>query len=296
MISSAVRATSAVLAFAAAAAVASGDALAQAQPQAPAAGVPATQQAQAAPAADWGAIAGTVAFTTDYVYRGISQTQGKPALQAGLEYTKEFGMFTPYAGLYASNADFPDTVNNTDLKIDYELDLYFGLRIAPTEPLLIDVGYLKYYYPWEDAPANNNLSFSWSEVYGKISYDFGFAKPTLGWWHSENFSAGGGDSDYFAANIDVPLPWELTFTGHIGRLNLDNEVNFGFPDYTDWSLGVSRSFDFLWGSTVALTYSDTDVSRTESLRNKSDGATGTIDNRFYNLASPRVFLSVTKSF
>lgn len=268
--------------------LASADALAQAGP--------AAQQAQAAPSMDWGSVAGTVAITSDYVFRGVSQTQGAPALQAGLEYTREFGMVTPYAGTFLSNADFPDTVNNTDLKLDYELDLYAGLRVAPIEPLVIDVGYIKYYYPKEDPPANNSLGFDWSEIYIKGSYDAGFAKATLGWWHSPNYSAGAGKGNYYAANVDVPLPWEATASAHVGRLNIKNESNFGLPDYTDWSLGVSRSFDFLWGSTVALTYSDTNVKRTSTLTNESDGATGTVDNRFYNLASPRVFLSVTKSF
>jgi hypothetical protein len=59
---------------------------------------------------------------------------------------------------------------------------------------------------------------------------------------------------------------------------------------------VSRAFDLLWGSTVALTYSDTSVKRTSPLSNSSDRQVGTIDNRWYNQASPRVFLSVTKTF
>lgn len=254
------------------------------------------QQAQAAPAASWGAIAGSVAITSDYVFRGISQTQGGPALQGSLEYTKEFGMFTPYAGTFLSNVDFPDPVNNTDLKMDWELDLYFGLRAAPVENLTLDVGYIKYYYPSDKMPANNSLSFDWSEVYLKGIYDFGFAKTTLGWWHSQNYSSGAGKGDYYSANVDVPLPWELTATAHIGRLNIKNENNLGLPDYTDWSLGVARPFDFLWGSTVALTYSDTNVTRTSTITNQSDGASGTIDNRFYNTAAPRIFLSVTKTF
>lgn len=254
------------------------------------------QQAQAAQAANWGAIAGTAAITSDYVFRGVSQTQGGPALQLGLEYTKEFGMFTPYAGTFLSNVDFPDTVNNTDLKMDWELDLYFGLRVAPLEPLTLDVGYIKYYYPRDKMPANNSLSFDWSEIYLKGIYDFGFAKTTLGWWHSQNYSSGAGKGNYYSANVDVPLPWELTATAHVGRLDIQNEVNLSLPDYTDWSLGIARPFDFLWGSTVALTYSDTTVRDREHISNKSDGQTGRVDNRFYNTASPRIFLSVTKTF
>jgi uncharacterized protein (TIGR02001 family) len=291
MIGNSVRSTGLLVALGLATATgAAGEAFAQAQPQ------PQTQQAQAAPAADWGALSGTVAVMSDYVFRGISQTQGGPALQAGLEYTKEFGMFAPYAGTFLSNADFPDTTNNTDLKIDYELDLYAGLRVKPIDPLTLDVGYIRYYYPKEDAPRNNSLGYDWSEVYLKGIYDAGFAKATLGWWHSQNYSSGAGKGNYYSANVDVPLPWELTATGHIGRLNIQNEVNLSLPDYTDWSLGVSRAFDLLWGSTVALTYSDTSVKRTSPLSNSSDRQVGTIDNRWYNQASPRVFLSVTKTF
>ena len=50
-------------------------------------------------------ITGNVGLTTDYVFRGISQTDEKPAIQGGLDYAHSSGA---YAGVWASNVDFND--------------------------------------------------------------------------------------------------------------------------------------------------------------------------------------------
>jgi uncharacterized protein (TIGR02001 family) len=245
----------------------------------------------------FGMINGTAAIMSDYVFRGASQTRGGPALQAGLEWTKEVGPVTPYFGTFLSNVVFPDISSPGDLDAHYEWDLYGGVRATVFDKLTLDVGYIHYGYPGANYPAANSLALGWNEVYGKAAYDFGFAKLGLGYYHSKNYSVGGGDSDYYSSQVDVPLPiWELTATGHLGKLDLDNENNFGLPDYLDWSLGVSRSFEQIWGTTWSLTYYDTNVSRGEALTNKDDRAGGTVDNRVYNTVSPRIVLAVTKAF
>ena len=49
--------------------------------------------------ADW---SGSIALVSDYRFRGISLTDGQPALQAGVAYDHPTGLF---AGLFASNVD-----------------------------------------------------------------------------------------------------------------------------------------------------------------------------------------------
>jgi uncharacterized protein (TIGR02001 family) len=91
---------------------------------------------------DWGAIAGTVAIMSDYVFRGVSQTREGPALQGALEYTKEFEWVTPYLGAFISNTRFPDTTSNTNLDVPYEVDVTAGVR-GTLGKFGWDAGYIK---------------------------------------------------------------------------------------------------------------------------------------------------------
>jgi uncharacterized protein (TIGR02001 family) len=78
---------------------------------------------------------GGLAFTSDYVFRGQSQTDKDPAVQAYLEGEYK-GL---YAGAWASNVDFGD--NN-----DYEVDLYAGYRGELANGITYDAGYVLFYY------------------------------------------------------------------------------------------------------------------------------------------------------
>src|SRR5690606_36691931 len=64
-------------------------------------------------------VSGSVALTTDYVFRGFSQTDQEPAVQGTVDVT--YGML--YAGVFATNVDFNDGV-----EASIELDLYAGIK------------------------------------------------------------------------------------------------------------------------------------------------------------------------
>lgn len=92
------------------------------------------------PKKDW-TLAGSVALTSDYVFRGFSQTAGKPAVQGTVDFT--YKMF--YAGAFLSNLDF---VNNSQLPgvANAELDLYAGVKF-PIGKIDMDIGGIYYVYP-----------------------------------------------------------------------------------------------------------------------------------------------------
>lgn len=79
--------------------------------------------------------------TSDYVFRGISQSDAKPAVQGGVDLT--YGIL--YAGLWSSNVDFGPTLQGDKLA-KAELDLYAGIKPV-WGPLNFDFGVIYYTYP-----------------------------------------------------------------------------------------------------------------------------------------------------
>ena len=103
-------------------------------------------------------LSATATFTTDYVFRGISQTDQNPAAQA--EFDATYGIF--YLGMWGSNIDFANSL---------EIDYYGG--IAPTwKGISFDIGGLEYTYPGADG-------LDYFELKTGASYTF-FEALTLG--------------------------------------------------------------------------------------------------------------------
>ncbi|MBL0930428.1 MAG: hypothetical protein J0H39_02720 [Alphaproteobacteria bacterium] len=244
-----------------------------------------------------GTFSPTIAVTSNYLFRGISQNDRRPALQAGLEYGYTVGMFTPYLGTFISNVGFPDGAGGY-LRQRVELDLYGGLRVTPIDNLTLDAGVIAYTYPRnsvEKLPNPQGVGNpSWTEVYGKAAYDFGFAKVVGSVFYTSAFSAASGTGWYYEGGADVPLPiWDLTASGRVGRQTVDKNANFGFPDYTTWNLGLSRSF---FGILVAATYSDTNMKENAALGRDITNANSTLTKDNYKLTRNQFVLSLTKAF
>ncbi len=197
-----------------------------------------------------------VALTTDYRFRGISQTSKDPALQGGFDYA-----YTPvgfYAGVWASNLDFgvPDP-DPADLEIDY----YGGVsgEFAVGKGLGWDVGGLYYSYPGSDT-GPGVADYDYFEVYASLSYDFGAVAVDAGLNYSPDYFFASGDAGYYYGDVTIPLPYALSLAGHVGHQEIDDNVQFGTPDYTDWSVGISKSIGHF---TFDISYVDTDLSKGE---------------------------------
>lgn len=244
-----------------------------------------------------GTFSPTINFTTDYLFRGISQTERNPAAQAGLEYGYSVGMFTPYLGTFISNVQFPNGSFGS-MRQRVELDIYGGVRVTPIDKLTLDVGAINYMYPRntvDSEPGPQGVGNpQWTEVYGKAAYDFGFAKIVGSVFYTSAFSAAAGTGWYYEGGADVPLPFfELTAIGRVGRQTIERNANFGFPDYTTWNLGLSRD---VLGFLVTGTYSDTNINKGASLGRDITGAASTLSNENQKLTKGTFVLSVMKAF
>ncbi len=159
-----------------------------------------------------------VGAATDYVFRGISQTDEDPQVFGGVDASMGIG----YAGVWVSNVDFG---NGTDA----EFDLYAGIK--PTAgPVTFDLGVI--YYGYIDQPSGSNEDY-WE---GKVAASVPAGPATLGVavYYSPEFFGKTGDAIYYEANAAVAIPdTKFTINGAIGRQEVDKAF-----DYTTWNVGV----------------------------------------------------------
>jgi uncharacterized protein (TIGR02001 family) len=183
-------------------------------------------------------VAANIGFTSDYVFRGISQSDEGPAVQGGLDFSHDSGF---YAGVWGSNVDF----NDGD-EASVEVDFYGGYSGA-VNGFTYDVGAIYYAYPGADS----DLDYDFVELALAGGYDFGVAALSAAVNYTPDYFGGLGDGVYYMAAIDVPLPHDFSLSGHVGHQTIDDG-----NDYTDWSLGVGYS---LYGMDLSLAYHETDL-------------------------------------
>lgn len=202
---------------------------------------------------------------SDYLFRGISQTHGKPALQAGIDYSHTSGL---YAGLWGSNIKWVKDAQ--DRSVPVELDLYAGYKNTfAGGDWNYDLGVITYNYPGsKNTPANLSAKADTTEVYGAIGWKFLTLKYShavsshfIGWYgglagaDTTKKTRGSGYLE-LNANYDLGDGWGLS--GHVGRQNVKNYIAVGDTNasYTDWKIGVTKDAGF---GVFGLAYSDTNA-------------------------------------
>ncbi|MBU7588342.1 MAG: TorF family putative porin [Sphingopyxis terrae] len=175
-----------------------------------------------------------VGAATDYVWRGVSQTDENPQFFGGVDAT--VGMV--YAGTWLSNVDFG---NDTD----FEIDLYAGVK-PQLGPVSLDLGVI--YYGYINAPAGSNQDYVEFKLAG--SAPVGPATVGAAVYYSDDFFGGTGKATYVELSGSMPIAEKLSVSGAIGHQNVDYD-----GDYTTWNLGAGYALtDFLG---VDLRYHDT---------------------------------------
>ena len=96
-----------------------------------------------------------VALSSDYIWRGMTQTAEEPAISGGFDIAGESGL---YFGTWASNVEFGDGAA-------LELDWYAGYANELDNGFSYDIGYLAYTYPGED-------SLDFEEIYVGFGYSY----------------------------------------------------------------------------------------------------------------------------
>ncbi|MBU1311005.1 MAG: TorF family putative porin [Gammaproteobacteria bacterium] len=178
-------------------------------------------------------LSGDITFTSDYAFRGISQTEEAPALQGGLTLSAESGF---YVSVWGSNVDF--LAEGT-----LELDVMLGWSGAINDDWSTDVGIMRYGYPNAEIDGSN----FW-EIYGSLSYK----DLTFGLAYSDDYYANSGNFIYLYASYSYALTDSISLDMQLGQ----NEYDDSSASYMDWSVGLSTE---VMGAGVSLAYVDTDI-------------------------------------
>ena len=232
--------------------------------------------ADAAPASDL-TVSYNVGLYSQYIFRGLTQTDRKPALQGGVDLTHSSGF---YLGAWGSNIDWlkaPYGVNAASDATYYtkggnlEIDLYGGFKTELGKSGIgIDVGALQYWYP-------GTLRGGWAkanttELYGALSYGWLQAKlsgvvSNSAWGYGKSSDPRQEDArgTYYAElNATIPIG-DLVGGGalkgvtgliHVARQDFDGNLNEP-ASYNDWKLGLQKSFES--GVNIGAYYTDTNA-------------------------------------
>jgi uncharacterized protein (TIGR02001 family) len=169
-------------------------------------------------------VSSTITVTSDYDFRGISQTARDPALQASLDFATESGF---YLGAWASNADYgPGT--DTDL----ELDLLGGFRGKFNDDTGYDIGLVWYTFQ----PGGDDVDYG--ELYAGLTYKMFSGKV----YYSPDFNNFDESAYYIDTNLTFPLPNGFGLTIHAGYSDGDYWDVTNDDGYFDYSIGVTKTF------------------------------------------------------
>ena len=205
------------------------------------------------PASPFGlSVTGTAALTSDYRFRGVTQTFNDPAVQAGFVLSHESGA---YAGVWGSNVDFGGTAH-------IELDPYIGyattLDSFANKPLL-DVGLWYYAYPSES-------DLNWLELYGKLTFKDVLvqgASLLTAVNYTNDFAGLDENGWYVNATYNVPFAAGFGGVASVGYTKVDN---YDFSDsgseddtYVDWKVGLTYNVKSVSGLTAELAAIGTNI-------------------------------------
>lgn len=215
--------------------------------------LPAVATAQSSPHT----VAGNVGFFSQYVFRGLKQTDGKPALQGGFDYGHSSGV---YAGTWASNvswlSDSPGITGYTSSSLEW--DFYGGYK-GSIGDFGYDVGLLYYWYPGRVAPGffdadtlEAYASVGWKWLTAKLNYSLG----------DETFGVPDSDGTYYLdLTANFPVSGKLAVQAHYGMQEFSGSANDANASYKDWKLGATYALANSF--TLGAFYTDTDMNSTQ---------------------------------
>jgi uncharacterized protein (TIGR02001 family) len=208
-------------------------------------------------------LSGNAAVTTNYVFRGISQSGGNPAVQAGVDYA--------VAGTGLSLGAWASSINFADGETEIEVDLYGSYTLAITDALGLSVGAIHYGYP----SSPSGVNYNWYEIWAGAAYNFGVAALNARVYYSPDYVNLSTSQLYFTGGVSVPVIDWLTLNANIGYSGFDHAVPPIIDDYMDWNISAVATFG---NFSLTAGYTDTDL---EGIYEVTDGPFQTDGQLFF---------------
>jgi uncharacterized protein (TIGR02001 family) len=200
-------------------------------------------------------LSANVTLASDYVLRGISQTDNSPALQGGFDAAHESGF---YLGTWASNVKFLSHNETTDLwensDAHLEIDAYLGYGKELPSGVNLDSAFIYYAYP--DA-----ADFDFWEIKLAAAYDM----YNLSYYYTNDFFD--ETTHYLELGLEYGLPQDFTLGATLGYFYYADKPDGVDDDYVNWSLSVSKAYA---GFDFKLAYTDTDIKGEDDPKNWAD--------------------------
>lgn len=255
----------------------------------------------AEPTPDW-TFPMSISLVSDYIFRGQSQTWGRPAAQFSAEVDHKSGL---YAGFFLSNVS-----DHWLPGADVETDLYGGYRGKFNDDVSFDVGAIYYMYPganWDESgfAGTNSNSLNTGEAYAALTYKWLTFKTGITFteyfgWNTNNSGVGigfAGDpkagvtgnttgSYYFELDGAYEVVPSWTLSGQLGRQEISNSRGL---DITYYKVGVTKALPY--NLSLGAFYSGTNEPDAYkdflSLRNTTSDS---------DIAKDTFFVTLTKAF
>ncbi len=195
---------------------------------------------------------GNVTLASEYLYRGISQTNGKPAVQGGFDYAHASGF---YVGVWGSNISWLSD-GNAGVSAPLELDVYGGYKGSFGGDYSYDVGVLAYNYPGTYPAGFTDADTT--EVYGAI----GWKTLSLKYSHSVSshlfgFTTASGGKTSGSGYLDLSVSHDLgngwAVNAHVGHQKVKDRRD---ASYTDYKIGLTKDIGF---GSLGLSYLTTNA-------------------------------------
>lgn len=215
-------------------------------------------------------VSATVTLVSDYVYNGVSSTDGDATLQGSVDWYNDAGF---YAGAWASGLD-----ENAYSSAEVEIDYYAGYAGSINDDFGFDLGYAYYTYPGaDDAGAESD----YGELYGSITYKENSTAKVL---VSDDYFGEMGNSVVINLSHTISLPEDFSLTLEASHTKLlDSKVNAYFgpgaddDSYSHWGASVAKN---VAGFDLSLAVTDTNIDK----------------DYWGDTADARAVLSISRSF
>jgi uncharacterized protein (TIGR02001 family) len=192
-------------------------------------------------------VTGNLGLTSDYRFRGISQSQNAPAVQGGIDYAHESGL---YIGNWNSSVSSQLYTNGAGV----ESDLYAGWKKDIYKGLTLDVGSYNYFYPRATVNGTGSNFDTYEAFVGlgygplAVKYSQTLGSGYFGTTNAKNTNYTGVDLNQSFEPLSATLK-DLSFLAHYGHTSVANSSNL---NYNDMNVGLGYVLPKDW--TISAKY------------------------------------------